>query len=66
MTLKGQLDYLTVQVSRLKHGARLSKDSLDMMLHTLEDMSEKVDKEPKLPDIKEPGDFEIKDNVLYL
>ena len=52
MTLKGQLDYLTVQVARLKHGARLSKDSLDMMLHTLKDMSEKIDKEPELPDLK--------------
>ena len=66
MTLTEQLDYLTVQVARLKRGARLSKDSLDMMLHTLEDMSEKIDKEPELPDIKEPGDFVIKDNVLYL
>ena len=52
MTLTEQLDYLTVQVARLKHGARLSKDSLDMMLHTLEDMSEKIDKEPELPDLK--------------
>jgi hypothetical protein len=41
MTRQGQLDYLTVQVARLKNGAKLSKDSLDMMLWTLEDLSAK-------------------------
>mgnify|MGYP003113163649 CR=1 FL=1 len=66
MTKKEQLDYLTVQMKRIVNGQELGSDSLDMMLWTLEDLSAKEAKEPELPDIKEPGDFVIKDNVLYL
>jgi hypothetical protein len=53
MTRQGQLDYLTVQVARLKNGAKLSKDSLDMMLWTLEDLSAKEANKPQLPNFAE-------------
>ena len=51
MTKKEQLDYLTVQVARLKNGAKLSKDSLDMMLWILEDMSAKEAKTINEPEL---------------
>ena len=59
MTKKDQLDYLTVQVARLKNGAKLSKDSLDMMLWILEDMSAKEAKA-----INEPELFPVTKSIL--
>ena len=51
MNKQGQLDYLTVQVARLKNGAKLSKDTLDMMLWTLEDLSAKEAKAINEPEL---------------